>query len=121
MEEKTVEQELAELKGHHEGVMASLTMLQSKLDEALQREVDTKAAHDAEIAKINQAYQSELKDRQSGFEAELDTLRRNLEASHASEIADLKKKVLVPALQDMHNRQAADLAAKHAQELEALK
>lgn len=114
------------------GENGSYRRLQVQLDEQLQIKKDTdeahavaiatlKSEHEAALAQLVESHNSFVANLRSEHAADKAQAIENLMAQHAKEIADLKASVLVPALQDMQQRQLADLAAKHAEELAKLK
>lgn len=106
----------------------SFRNLQIKLDEALQKNADDaaahalevdglKAAHKADRESLADTYEKVIQQLREQHQAELDELRASLTESHAADIAKLKAEVLLPAIRDLHARQAADLAAQQAAQL----
>jgi hypothetical protein len=138
MAEKTLQEQHDELRAHHEGVMVSLTTLQTKLDAALQKEVDDRAAHEVALKAQADAHKLEIEQAKAAFLQALDTQTKNVAQQfeqlaaahkaeleqqakkHADHVAALKEKSLIPALRDLHDRKVKDLHDKHAADLEAL-
>lgn len=116
MAERTLEERYDELvadydklKADYDGMKESFHPLQVHLDEALQK-----------IQDINAGRQIELDTLKKTCEDQAEREREALAEQHAVAIAELKEKTLLPALKDLQARQAADLAAKHDAELQAL-
>ncbi len=122
---------------------SSYHRMQVALDAALQKHQDDAAAHAAAVEQLKadhvaavtaldtrhkadrQAVIAELERRHAQQTAETTRLHEEatakLKTEHEGRVAKLKADVLGPALADLHQRKVADLAAKHAAELEALK
>ena len=130
----TLEQEQAEhaeTKARLADVMGdggSYRKLQVELDESLQRHADKDKLHAKAIAELQTAHAAEVNAIKQSHAADMDSLReshaaalsqqeKDLLTKHAAEIAELKANTMLPALHDLHARQAADLAAQHAAQL----
>lgn len=111
MAEKTLQEKFDELSAHQEGVIASLGTLQTKLDDALQREVDTNAAHEASLKLLREQSAAVIQDLRGQLEAE--------KTAHESAMLALQTQcqATVKAAQDAC---AATLDAAH-KEAEAIK
>lgn len=120
MAEKTIEERFEEVVADNVGMKNSLLKLQTQLDEALQREVDTAAAHEKAISDLNEKHVESIKDVEQRSKETLDATVKELTEKHDDFVADLKAKTLLPAMMDLQKRQADDLKAKHVAELEAL-
>jgi len=112
--EMPLEEQVKHFQEGFESAMRSVAHLQAELDKALQKHHDDAAAHNAEIEKLEAAHAATL-------DAALAEQATKITSAHHQEIAKLKKQFLAPAMEDLHRRQMADLAAKHQVEIEALK
>lgn len=102
-----------ELQARYADVMAeggSYRRLQVALDEALQKNADLAAAHARYVEELQAEHDRILADQAA-----------TLKSRHEEAVAELKASVLVPALADLHARQAKDLADRQRAELERLK
>src|SRR6202023_273304 len=93
----------------HKGAMESLLIVQAAADAALQKIKDDNAAHEAAIEQLKQAHA-----------ADLEAQAKQLSVQHVSHVEALKRNHLIPALTELHARQAADLTAKQLAEVEKL-
>ena len=109
--------QLAEVMGDG----GSYRKLQVELDAALQKHADDAEKHRQAIDVTNAEHKAAMEKALTEAHADSAKAIAELRAKFAEEIAALKASVLVPALRDMHARQAADLAAKHQAELDRLK
>lgn len=102
---ETLRTHLADVMG--EG--GSYRTLQTNLDAALQKHKDDAESHQRQLT-------ATLSEQEERHQRAIEQLR----SDHRTTVAQLKTAVLGPALRDLQARQAADLAAKHAADLEAL-
>jgi hypothetical protein len=91
-------------------VMESLAILQPQLDAALQKHKDDAAAHAAAISQLQQQHAAAL-------EAQAAQLRE----AYNQRVEALKSEFLIPALNDLHSRQVAELTAKQLAQMDKLK
>jgi len=95
-----------------------------KLDAAIKKHADDKAAHEAAMVALGAQHVLELSRIAAKHAADKQEYIEAANRSHAKEIADLKA-ALIPQLQDLQARQKAEAVAKmdvqHAAELAKLK
>lgn len=138
-----------ELKEHAKALDASNLQNQTALDAALQKHKDDAAAfnealkakdvkHAADVAELQTQLAKLASDAEAALKATdadhkkivatLNALHETamanqasqLAAQHAEAVAKLKQDFLLPALKDLQARRAADLAAQHKSEMDAL-